>query len=77
MTLSCQVKDSMAASVDVLRASVESAVDQLKDQGLLSGESVGQLVSSVSSELNSESNKSTKADRQKVNPHSKICSDQQ
>lgn len=72
MTFSRQVTDSTAASVDVLKASVESAVNQLKDQDLLSGETIGQLVSSVSSGLNGDTNESTKTDRQQVTPRSKI-----
>ncbi|XP_026231670.1 LOW QUALITY PROTEIN: polycystic kidney disease protein 1-like 2 [Anabas testudineus] len=65
-SVTTQVKDSTAASADVLGASVESVVGQLKDQGLLSGETVGQLMGSVASELNSQSSESTQADRQKL-----------
>uniref|UniRef100_A0A7N6C1Z9 Polycystic kidney disease 1 like 2a n=1 Tax=Anabas testudineus TaxID=64144 RepID=A0A7N6C1Z9_ANATE len=61
------VTTQVSQKPDVLGASVESVVGQLKDQGLLSGETVGQLMGSVASELNSQSSESTQADRQKKN----------
>lgn len=53
-------------SVDALQATVDNAVAQLKKQGLLSGETVGQLFNSVSNKLNGQSDELQKADRQKV-----------
>uniref|UniRef100_A0A3B4YES0 Polycystic kidney disease protein 1-like 2 n=1 Tax=Seriola lalandi dorsalis TaxID=1841481 RepID=A0A3B4YES0_SERLL len=68
-TITTQVKDSIedsGSSVDALKASVEDAVAQLKKQGILSGETIGQIFSSVSDKLNSQSDESKKADRQKL-----------
>lgn len=64
-----QVLDFIAnsnSSVDGLKAAVKNVVAQLKKQGLLSGETVGQIFNSVSNKLNGQSDESTKADRQKV-----------
>ena len=55
-----------SSSVDDLKAVVEKAVTKLKDECLLSAETVGQIFSSVSNKLNVQSDESTKADRQKV-----------
>lgn len=55
-----------SSSVDGLKAVVENVASQLKKQGLLSGETVGQIFSSVAKKLNSQSDESTKAGRQKV-----------
>ncbi|XP_034549878.1 polycystic kidney disease protein 1-like 2 [Notolabrus celidotus] len=49
-----------------LSASMENVVDQLKEQGQLTGETVGQICDSVSSQLNSRSDDSNKAERQKL-----------
>ncbi|XP_022597025.1 polycystic kidney disease protein 1-like 2 [Seriola dumerili] len=68
-TITTQVKDSIedsGSSVDALKASVEDTVAQLKKQGILSGETMGQIFSSVSDKLNSQSDESKKADRQKL-----------
>ncbi|KAK2906286.1 hypothetical protein Q8A73_010229 [Channa argus] len=68
-TMTTQVKDSTAASgasVNGLKASLESAVDKLKNQGLMSGEAIGQLLSSLSSHLNSQSQELEKGDGQKL-----------
>lgn len=62
-----QVTDP-CSSVDDVKASLENAVAQLKTQGLLSAETVGQLINSFSYKLNSQSDQSNSADRQKVNP---------
>lgn len=63
-----QVKDSGSSSVEHLKASVEDTVAKLRNQGLLSAETTGQMLTSVSNKLNSQSDESKKADRQKVNP---------
>lgn len=70
MALYPQVLDSSDDSsslVDDLEATVGNAVAELKKQGLLSGDTVGQLLNSVSDKLNSQSDESKKAERQKVN----------
>lgn len=53
-------------SVAALGSSVGKVVDQLKKQGLLSGETVGPIFTSVSNALNGQSDESTKDERQKV-----------
>ncbi|XP_068592767.1 polycystin-1-like protein 2 [Cebidichthys violaceus] len=63
---STTITAKVCSSLDDVQASVENAVAQLKKQGLLSGETVGQLINSVSNELNSQSDESNKADRQKL-----------
>ncbi|KAM6955775.1 polycystin-1-like protein 2 [Lycodopsis pacificus] len=65
-TITAKVMDSTASTLDDVKASVEDAVAQLKKEGLLSAETVGQLINSVSNELNSQSDESNKADRQKL-----------
>lgn len=54
------------SSVDGLKVAVDKAVALLKKQGLLSGQTVGQIFSSVSKKLNSQSDEANKANRQKV-----------
>uniref|UniRef100_A0A8C9YDZ1 Polycystic kidney disease 1 like 2a n=1 Tax=Sander lucioperca TaxID=283035 RepID=A0A8C9YDZ1_SANLU len=68
-TLTAKVQDFTTASgsLDDLKATVENSVSQLKKQGLLSAETVGQLFTSVSNKLNGQSDGSKKSDRQKVN----------
>lgn len=63
-----QVKDTPTDSDSVagLGSSVGKVVDQLKKQGLLSGETVGPMFTSVSNTLNGQSDESTKDERQKV-----------
>lgn len=61
--------EASGSSVDGLKATVENAVAQLKKDGLLSGETVGQIFSSVSNKLNGQSDESKKADRQKVDTY--------
>lgn len=63
-----QVKDTPTDSDSVagLGSSVGKVVDQLKKQGLLSGETVGPIFTSVSNTLNGQSDESTKGERQKV-----------
>ncbi|XP_035860041.1 polycystic kidney disease protein 1-like 2 [Sander lucioperca] len=55
-----------SGSLDDLKATVENSVSQLKKQGLLSAETVGQLFTSVSNKLNGQSDGSKKSDRQKL-----------
>lgn len=54
------------SSVDGLNSAVKNIVAQLKTQGILSGETIGQIFSSVATKLNGQSDESTKLDRQKV-----------
>uniref|UniRef100_UPI0037E779AE polycystin-1-like protein 2 n=1 Tax=Semicossyphus pulcher TaxID=241346 RepID=UPI0037E779AE len=68
-TIKTQVVDYTApsgSSGDALSATVENVVAQLKKQGLLSGETVGQIFDSVSNKLNSQSDELKKAERQKL-----------
>ncbi|XP_071328687.1 polycystin-1-like protein 2 [Trachinotus anak] len=67
-TITVQVKDieDSSSSVDGLEASLDVAVALLKKQGLLSGETMGQLVRSVSNKMNRQSDGSQKDDRQKL-----------
>ncbi|XP_078118997.1 polycystin-1-like protein 2 [Sander vitreus] len=67
-TLTAKVQDFTTASgsSDDLKATVENSVSQLKKQGLLSAETVGQLFTSVSNKLNGQSDGSEKSDRQKL-----------
>ncbi|CAB1450105.1 unnamed protein product [Pleuronectes platessa] len=68
-TISAQVLDSAGdsgASVDDLKSTVENAVAQLKKQGLLSGETIGQIIGSVSDKLSSQSGESGKAEREQL-----------
>ncbi|XP_075966222.1 polycystin-1-like protein 2 [Anarhichas minor] len=54
-TVSTQVRQSSSStSVEALRSAVEDSVSQLEQQGLLSGESLGQIFTSVSDMLNTE-----------------------
>lgn len=66
---SLQVLDYTAhsgSSVDGLDSAVKNIVAQLKKQGVLSGETIGQIFSSVATKLNGQSDESTKVNRQKV-----------
>ncbi|KAM7380789.1 hypothetical protein PAMP_004062 [Pampus punctatissimus] len=68
-TITAQVLDTTEAtssSVNHLQATVENTVALLQKQGLLSGETLGQIFSSVSNKLNGQTDKSKKADRQKL-----------
>lgn len=53
-------------SVEALQAVVDNTVAQLQGQGLLSGETLGQIFQSVSNMLNGQSDESQKATRQEV-----------
>nr|XP_040057277.1 polycystic kidney disease protein 1-like 2 isoform X1 [Gasterosteus aculeatus aculeatus] len=64
-TITAKVMDP-CSPVDDIKASLENAVAQLKKQGLLSAETVGQLINSVSNKLNSQSDQANSADRQKL-----------
>ncbi|XP_071754722.2 polycystin-1-like protein 2 [Centroberyx gerrardi] len=66
-TITIQVlKTNSSSSVKDLQSAVEDTVAQLKDQGLLSGETLGQMFHSVAAILNGQSDKSQKAARQKL-----------
>lgn len=64
--LDSTTNSSSSSLVDGLKDVVENVVSQLKKQGLLSGETVGQIFTSVAKKLNNQSDESTKANRQKV-----------
>ncbi|KAM9851174.1 polycystin-1-like protein 2 [Aulostomus maculatus] len=68
-TMTVQVLDfteESGSSDNRLQATIKDAVAQLKKQGLLSGETVGQLFNSVSSKLNGQTDASNKDERQKL-----------
>lgn len=52
--------------MDALQSAVEDTVSQLEQQGLLSGEALGQIFTSVSDMLNIEAGQDQKDARMKV-----------
>nr|XP_043906417.1 polycystic kidney disease protein 1-like 2 [Solea senegalensis] len=60
------VLDLTEETIDELKVSMEKAVAQLKAQGLLSGETVGQFLISVAKNLDNQSDESKKDDRQQL-----------
>ncbi|XP_029385709.1 polycystic kidney disease protein 1-like 2 isoform X2 [Echeneis naucrates] len=67
-TIITQVEDCTgdSESVDGLKMLLDNGVTELKKQGLLSGESVGQIVNTVSKKVNDQYNKTEKVYRQKL-----------
>ncbi|KAM4630467.1 polycystin-1-like protein 2 [Polymixia lowei] len=66
-TITTQVRQSNSgSSVEALQSAVDDTVTQLEQQGLLSGESLGQMFTSVSDMLNMESSDDQKDARQKL-----------
>ncbi|XP_029281679.1 polycystic kidney disease protein 1-like 2 [Cottoperca gobio] len=66
-TVSTQVrKSSSSTSVEALQSAVEDTVSQLEQQGLLSGEALGQIFTSVSHMLNTEDNEDQRDARTKL-----------
>uniref|UniRef100_A0A3Q1CIZ1 Polycystic kidney disease 1 like 2a n=1 Tax=Amphiprion ocellaris TaxID=80972 RepID=A0A3Q1CIZ1_AMPOC len=59
-------KSSSSASVQTLQSAVEDSVTQLEQQGLLSGEAIGQIFTSVSDMLNTESDQNQKDLREQM-----------
>ncbi len=59
-------KSSSSASVTALQSAVEDTVSQLEQQGLLSGEALGQIFTAVSDMLNTEAGQDQKDARTKV-----------
>lgn len=55
-----------------LQSAVEDTVAQLEDQGLLSGEALGQIFTSVSYMLNTEADQDQKDERTKVTQNTKL-----
>lgn len=55
-----------------LQSAVEDTVAQLEDQGLLSGEALGQIFTSVSYMLNTEADQDQKDERTKVTQSTKL-----
>ncbi|XP_051235467.1 polycystic kidney disease protein 1-like 2 isoform X2 [Dicentrarchus labrax] len=67
ITISTQVrKSSSSTSVEALQSAVEDTVSQLEQQGLLSGEALGQMFTSVSDVLNTEPSQDQKDARTKL-----------
>lgn len=58
--------DSSSSSVEALQSAVEDTVTNLEQQGLLSGEALGQIFTSVSDMLNMEDGENQKDARKKV-----------
>ncbi|KAI3377913.1 hypothetical protein L3Q82_009040 [Scortum barcoo] len=66
-TVSTQVqKSSSSTSLETLQSAVEDTVSQLEQQGLLSGEALGQIFTSVSDILNTEGSQDQKDARTKL-----------
>ncbi|KAM9366988.1 polycystin-1-like protein 2 [Symphorus nematophorus] len=66
-TVSTQVrKSSSSSSVEALTSAVEDTMSQLEQQGLLSGEALGQIFTSVSDMLNTETSQDQKDERTKL-----------
>lgn len=63
-------KSNSSASIKTLQSAVEETVNQLEQQGLLSGERLGQIFTSVSDMLNLEAGQDQKEDRSKVRDRS-------
>lgn len=61
-----KVMDSTTNSVDGLSTAVVDAVDQLRKEGLLSGDLVGEIINNVAQNLNNQSDESSKEEKQKV-----------
>lgn len=65
-------KSDLSDSVVALQSAVEDTVAQLEDQGLLSGEALGQIFTSVSYMLNTEADQDQKDERTKVTQSTKL-----
>ncbi|XP_076592785.1 polycystin-1-like protein 2 [Chaetodon auriga] len=66
-TVSTQVRtSSSSSSVEALQSAVEDTVGQLEQQGLLSGEALGQIFTSVSDMLNAEADQDQRDARTKL-----------
>lgn len=61
-------KSSSSASVETLQSAVDDTVSQLEQQGLLTGEALGQIFTSVSEMLNTEADQEQKDARTEVTP---------
>lgn len=59
-------KSSSSTSVEALHSAVEDTVSQLEQQGLLTGEALGQIFTSVSDMLNVEADQDQKEARMEV-----------
>lgn len=60
------LESSSSSSVEALTSAVEDSVSQLEKQGVLSGETLGQIFTSVSDMLNTEAAHEQKDARKKV-----------
>lgn len=59
-------KSSSISSVETLQSAVDDTVSQLEQQGLLTGEALGQIFTSVSDILNTEDDQEQKDARTEV-----------
>lgn len=59
-------KSSSISSVETLQSAVDDTVSQLEQQGLLTGEALGQIFTSVSDILNTEADQEQKDARTEV-----------
>lgn len=59
-------KSNSSTSIPFLESAVEDTVGQLEQQGLLSGEALGQIFTSVSEMLNSDAGQDQKDAKSKV-----------
>lgn len=60
------LKKDASASISTLQSVVEDSVSHLEQQGLLTGEALGQIFASVSDVLNTENDQDQKDERSKV-----------
>lgn len=59
-------KSNSSSSVETLQSAVDDTVSQLEQQGLLTGEALGQIFTSVSDILNTEADQEEKEARTEV-----------
>lgn len=62
-----------SSSVKALQTTLEDTVSQLEQQGLLTGEALGQIFTSVSDMLNTETNQDQMDTRMEVIVYSGVC----
>lgn len=63
-------KGNSSSSVETLQSAVDDTVSQLEQQGLLTGEALGQIFTSVSDILNTEADQEEKEARTEVTQRS-------
>lgn len=60
------LESNSSTSIESLQSTVENTVSQLEQQGLLSGEALGQIFTSVSDMINAQAGQDQKDARSKV-----------